>query len=167
MNLRSLGLSGLLLAVAMLAAGCNETTEQTSSSSQSEVGATVTGGAVVPAVADGKVHKLASGLQYVDVQVGSGKMAEPSMMVSVHYRGTLTDGTPFDNSYDRGQPYKFQLGAGEVIAGWEEGIKGMRIGGKRKLTIPPDLGYGARGGGGGVIPPNATLLFDVELVDVQ
>ena len=169
MKLRSLGLA---LAVALLAAGCNETTEKTTSSSSSEVGATVTGGAPsaatpAPPAAGGKMHKLASGLQYEDVVVGSGKMAEPGMNVSVHYTGWLPGVTqPFDSSVDRGQPFQFQLGAGQVIQGWDEGVKGMRIGGKRKLTIPPDLGYGARGAQG-VIPPNATLLFDVELLDVK
>ena len=112
------------------------------------------------------MHQLASGLQYEDMNVGSGKMAEPGMNVSVHYTGWLTDGTKFDSSVDRGQPFKFQLGAGQVIRGWDEGVKGMRIGGKRKLTIPPDMGYG-QNGAGGVIPPNATLVFDVELLDVQ
>ena len=116
--------------------------------------------------AGGSVHKLASGLQFEDLVVGNGKMAEPGMNVSVHYTGWLTDGTKFDSSLDRGQPFKFQLGAGAVIQGWDEGVKGMRIGGKRKLTIPPDLGYGAHGAGG-VIPPNATLVFDVELLDVK
>ncbi|MFM8559648.1 MAG: FKBP-type peptidyl-prolyl cis-trans isomerase, partial [bacterium] len=105
-------------------------------------------------------------LQYEDLVVGNGTMAEPGMNVSVHYTGWLTDGTKFDSSVDRGQPFQFQLGAGQVIRGWDEGVKGMRIGGKRKLTIPSDMGYGARGAGG-VIPPNATLVFDVELLGVK
>ncbi len=170
MKLRSLILA---VAVAFLAAGCNETTEQQTSTAQTEVGAKVSdvapsAAAPAPEVAGGKVHKLASGLQYEDVVVGSGKMAEPGMNVSVHYTGWLNDEarTKFDSSVDRGQPFQFQLGASQVIAGWDEGVKGMRIGGKRKLTIPPDLGYGARGASG-VIPPNATLLFDVELLDVK
>jgi|RhiMethySRZTD1v2_1073278.scaffolds.fasta_scaffold181101_2 FKBP-type peptidyl-prolyl cis-trans isomerase len=170
MKLRSLGLA---VAVVMLAAGCKEGTQNSSSATQTGVGATVTGDAPAaatpaPEAAGGKVHKLASGLQYEDVVVGSGKMAEPGMNVSVHYTGYLTDEakTKFDSSLDRGQPFQFQLGAGQVIQGWDEGVKGMRIGGKRKLTIPPDLGYGARGASG-VIPPNATLLFDVELIDVK
>ena len=163
----------LAVAVALLAAGCNETTEKSTTTAQTEVGATSTGAAPTaaapaPEAAGGKVHKLASGLQYEDVVVGSGKMAEPGMNVSVHYTGWLNDEakTKFDSSVDRGQPFQFQLGAGQVIQGWDEGVKGMRIGGKRKLTIPPDLGYGARGASG-VIPPNATLLFDVELLDVK
>jgi peptidylprolyl isomerase len=157
---------GLCLALAVISAGCNETMQKSTSTSSESTSATTS---PVPSgsadVSGGKMHKLASGLQYEDVVVGSGKMAEPGMQVSVHYTGTLTDGTKFDSSLDRGQPIQFQLGAGRVIQGWEEGIKGMRIGGKRKLVIPPDLGYGANGGG--PIPPNATLLFDVELVDVK
>lgn len=113
-----------------------------------------------------KVHKLASGLVYEDVVMGAGRMAEPGFTVTVHYTGRLTDGTKFDSSLDRGVPFSFQLGSGQVIQGWEQGVKGMRIGGKRRLTIPPDLGYGARGAGG-VIPPNATLDFDVELLEVK
>ena len=163
----------LAVAAALLTVGCNETAHESSSTSSStSTSATVVtpapGVTTIPgATGGGPVHKLASGLQYIDLVVGSGKMAEAGMNVAVAYRGWLTDGTPFDNSFDRGQPYKFQLGAGRVIQGWDEGIKGMRIGGKRKLTIPPDMGYGAQGYGGGVIPPNATLVFDVELVDVQ
>jgi FKBP-type peptidyl-prolyl cis-trans isomerase len=158
----------LALTCAVLLAGCNETAQQSSSATTTTTQATTTpaaGDAAAPATG-GKVHKLASGLQYEDMNVGSGKMAEPGMNVSVHYTGWLTDGTKFDSSVDRGQPFKFQLGAGQVIRGWDEGVKGMRIGGKRKLTIPPDMGYGANGAGG-VIPPNATLVFDVELLDVQ
>ena len=157
MNLRFLGLA---LAAVLLVAGCKGGPDDPI---DGEAGAASTPAA--SGAAPGKVHKLASGLQYEDVVVGSGKMAEPGMNVLVNYTGRLTDGTEFDSSVGK-QPYGFQLGSGSVIAGWEEGIKGMRIGGKRKLVIPPDLGYGPRGMGG-VIPPNATLLFDVELVDVK
>ena len=161
---------GLCLVVSFLASGCYDSAQKTGTASSRSTtttsGAITSGDPTASSGAGGKVHKLAGGLQYEDVVVGSGKMAEPGMHVSVHYAGTLTDGTPFDSSLNRGTPYKFQLGAGEVIQGWDEGIKGMRIGGKRKLTIPPDMAYGSRGMGG-VIPPNATLLFDVELVDVQ
>lgn len=107
-----------------------------------------------------------SGLKYVDLQVGSGNLAVTGSLVTVDYTGWLTNGTKFDSSVDRRQPFSFPLGAGRVIKGWDEGVAGMKVGGKRKLTIPPDLGYGARGAGG-VIPPNATLLFDVELLEVR
>jgi FKBP-type peptidyl-prolyl cis-trans isomerase len=107
-----------------------------------------------------------SGLKYQDLVVGNGTMAEDGMTVSVHYTGWLTDGTKFDSSLDRGQPFDFTIGAGQVIRGWDQGVKGMHVGGKRKLTIPPDLGYGDRGAGG-VIPPGATLVFDVELLSVK
>lgn len=107
-----------------------------------------------------------SGLQYKDVTTGTGAEARAGNAVSVHYTGWLTDGTKFDSSVDRGQPFTFNLGSGGVIAGWDEGVAGMKVGGKRILVIPPDLGYGARGAGG-VIPPNATLIFQVELLSVQ
>jgi FKBP-type peptidyl-prolyl cis-trans isomerase FkpA len=106
-----------------------------------------------------------SGLQYTDEQVGNGTVAAKGQKVSVHYTGWLTDGTKFDSSKDRGRPFEFALGAGQVIRGWDEGVAGMKIGGKRRLVIPPELGYGARGAAG-VIPPNATLVFEVELLGV-
>jgi FKBP-type peptidyl-prolyl cis-trans isomerase len=108
----------------------------------------------------------ASGLKYVDQVVGAGDVAVAGTTVSVHYTGWLENGKKFDSSVDRGQPFSFPLGAGRVIKGWDEGVQGMKIGGKRKLTIPSDLGYGSRGAGG-VIPPNATLIFDVELLGVR
>src|SRR5438105_5636876 len=101
----------------------------------------------------------ASGLKYDDLVVGTGPEAKKGQTVSVHYTGWLTDGTKFDSSKDRGQPFSFPLGAGRVIRGWDEGVAGMKVGGKRKLTIPPELGYGARGAAG-VIPPDATLVFE-------
>lgn len=106
-----------------------------------------------------------SGLQYEDLRVGSGATASAGQDVVVHYTGWLTDGRKFDSSRDRGDPFTFGLGAGQVIAGWDEGVEGMAIGGLRKLTIPPQLGYG-EWGAGGVIPPNATLVFEVELLDL-
>jgi len=110
--------------------------------------------------------KTASGLVIEDLVVGDGAAAAAGQRVSVHYTGWLTDGKKFDSSKDRGDPFMFSLGRGEVIRGWDEGVNGMKVGGKRKLTIPADLGYGARGAGG-VIPPNATLLFEVELLAVR
>ena len=107
----------------------------------------------------------ASGLKYVDVAEGTGAMAQNGQMLTVHYTGTLQNGTKFDSSVDRGKPYQFRLGSGSVIKGWDEGLLGMKIGGKRKLTIPAALGYGARGTPN--IPPNYTLLFDVELLDAK
>lgn len=108
----------------------------------------------------------ASELKIEEVLVGSGDEAVEGKEVTVHYTGTLIDGKKFDSSLDRNEAFKFRLGAGMVIPGWEQGIKGMKVGGKRKLTIPSKLGYGERGAGG-VIPPNATLIFDVELLGVQ
>ena len=106
-----------------------------------------------------------SGLQTEEIRVGTGDEAQAGQFVSVHYTGWLTDGMKFDSSKDRDEPFEFPLGQHAVIAGWDEGVQGMRVGGIRKLTIPPQLGYGARGAGG-VIPPNATLVFEVELLDI-
>jgi FKBP-type peptidyl-prolyl cis-trans isomerase FkpA len=106
-----------------------------------------------------------SGLTIEDVTMGSGAAAAAGQNVTVHYTGWLTNGTKFDSSKDRNDPFVFPLGAGRVIKGWDEGVQGMKVGGKRKLTIPPALGYGARGAGS-VIPPNATLVFEVELLGV-
>jgi FKBP-type peptidyl-prolyl cis-trans isomerase FkpA len=107
-----------------------------------------------------------SGLQYDELQEGSGAAAKSGDTVEVHYTGWLTNGTKFDSSHDRNRPFSFRLGAGQVIKGWDEGVAGMKPGGKRKLTIPAALGYGSRGAGG-VIPPNADLVFEVELLRVR
>jgi FKBP-type peptidyl-prolyl cis-trans isomerase len=132
--------------------GCNKT-DGTDSSATDGAAATSDGGAVTD-------------LKIEDIKVGDGDEAVAGKAVSVHYTGTLTDGKKFDSSLDRGQPFNFQLGAGQVIQGWDKGVAGMKVGGKRKLTIPPHLGYGERGAGG-VIPPNATLVFEVELLGVK
>lgn len=121
--------------------------------------------AAPPAAPASRVVTTSSGLQYEDLVVGDGRMAEAGMQAVVHYTGTFPDGRQFDSSHDRGQPYPFRLGAGVVIRGWDEGIAGMRVGGKRRLVIPPALAYGPDGRGR--IPPNATLHFDVELVDLR
>jgi peptidylprolyl isomerase len=116
-------------------------------------------------VAAAKQVTTASGLKYTDVKVGSGASPVKGKQVKVHYTGTLENGKKFDSSVDRKEPFAFTIGVGQVIAGWDEGVMGMKVGGKRKLVIPSKIGYGERGAGG-VIPPNATLLFDVELLDV-
>jgi FKBP-type peptidyl-prolyl cis-trans isomerase len=122
---------------------------------KSDPGAPVSPAAALPA----------GSLTIQDLKIGEGAVATKGKTVSVHYTGTLTDGKKFDSSVDRGEPIVFPLGAGVVIKGWEQGLEGMRVGGKRKLTIPPALGYGAQGKGS--VPPNATMIFDVELVGVQ
>jgi FKBP-type peptidyl-prolyl cis-trans isomerase FkpA len=113
-----------------------------------------------------RMTRLPSGLYIEDVEVGQGAEAMPGQTAVVHYTGWLPDGNEFDSSRTRNDPFAFTLGAGDVIAGWDEGVAGMRVGGRRKLVIPPDMAYGP-GGAGGVIPPNATLVFDVELLDVR
>lgn len=120
---------------------------------------------IIPTQSLGIKEEKVEELKIEDLKIGTGAEAVSGKAVTVNYRGTLTDGTQFDSSYDRGTPFTFNLGAGEVIQGWDLGVKGMKIGGKRKLTIPSGLGYGARGVG--TIPPNSTLIFEVELLKVE
>ena len=141
----------LVLSASLIATvGCGKTDKASTSSPTKVTGPPIT---------------TASGLQYWDIVAGTGATASPGSQVSVHYTGWLTSGEKFDSSVDRGQPFSFPLGGGQVIKGWDEGVAGMKAGGKRQLRIPPDLGYGAAGAGG-VIPANATLVFDVELLQV-
>jgi len=119
-----------------------------------------------PTKVTGAPTKTASGLEYWDIKIGTGAAAQTGQHVKVDYTGWLTDGKKFDSSVGTGRPFDFLLGAGQVIKGWDEGVVGMKVGGKRQLRIPPDLAYGAKGYPG-AIPPNATLIFDVQLVDVK
>lgn len=119
-----------------------------------------------PSKTNGKPVTTSSGLKYWDLKKGTGATANSGDQVKVHYTGWLTDGKKFDSSLDRGDPFAFKLGAGMVIPGWDQGVAGMKVGGKRQLRIPANLGYGAKGAGG-VIPPNAELVFDVELLGVN
>jgi peptidylprolyl isomerase len=119
-----------------------------------------------PSKVTGEPTKTASGLEYWDIKVGTGAVAQAGMHVKVDYTGWLTNGKKFDSSVGTGRPYELTLGAGQVIKGWDEGIVGMKVGGKRQLHIPPDLAYGEKGFTT-LIPPNSTLIFDVQLVDAK
>jgi len=142
-----------IIALALLFAGCEK-----------KAGDTAADQATPPAT-ETTNKANGSGLVIEDIKVGTGATAKPGDTVTVHYTGWLTDGTKFDSSLDRDEPFTFKLGAGEVIAGWDQGVAGMKVGGKRKLTIPPELGYGDQGIG--PIPPHATLVFDIELLNVK
>jgi FKBP-type peptidyl-prolyl cis-trans isomerase len=156
----------------LLASGCASTNKSSAASTGMSSSASVTtppaaeksGLAAAPAA--GKEVELAGGLKYVDLKVGDGEIAESGLMATVHYTGWLTDGTKFDSSLDSGKPFPFRIDVDSVIQGWHEGVKGMRVGGKRHLTIPPDLAYKANGYPP-VIPPNATLIFDIELLSLS
>jgi FKBP-type peptidyl-prolyl cis-trans isomerase len=119
-----------------------------------------------PAKVTGSGKATASGVQYWEIKPGTGAIAETGKKVTIHYSGFLADGKKFDSSLDRGRPFSFQLGEGLVIKGWDEGIAGMKVGGKRQLRVPPQSAYGDQGKGG-VVPPGATLTFDVQLLDVK
>ena len=147
----------LVLCLGVLTSACAKKEDAPVSNKPASVPATA-----VPAQPVAEVTEL----KMEDIKVGIGAVAEAGKSVTVHYTGWLTNGTKFDSSKDHGQPFTFHLGGGEVIKGWDQGVAGMKVGGVRKLTIPPNLGYGARGAGG-VIPPNATLVFEVELLGVQ
>jgi FKBP-type peptidyl-prolyl cis-trans isomerase len=149
--------SSLGVCLILLGPGCAKKEESPVSSSPAQTPPTTTPTRPVVNVTDLKIE---------DTRVGTGAVAEAGKNVTVHYTGWLTNGTKFDSSKDSGQPFTFQLGTGQVIKGWDQGVAGMKVGGMRKLTIPPSLGYGASGAGG-AIPPNATLIFEVELLKVE
>jgi FKBP-type peptidyl-prolyl cis-trans isomerase len=151
------------LAVLALAAGCGDQVTDQQDTEQSAPAEQET--AVPEQSTAANTTADVTELVIEDIVVGTGAEAKSGDTVTVHYTGWLTDGTKFDSSVDAGQPLQFPLGQGYVIQGWDEGVAGMKVGGKRKLIIPPDMGYGAQGAGG-VIPPNATLVFEVELVSI-
>jgi peptidylprolyl isomerase len=162
-------LACLLVLIALAASACSPTVA-TGSPTASPAASTIAVATTEPPTAEvtpsaGEVT-TDSGLRYVDLVVGAGDSPQIGDIVQVHYTGTLVDGTQFDSSVDRGQPIEFQIGIGAVIPGWDEGVASMKVGGKRRLIIPPELGYGAQGAGG-VIPPNATLIFEVELLEIR
>jgi peptidylprolyl isomerase len=149
----------VVTALALVFPGCSkkESPEQVAEQPSSQVERMETSGQEVT---------TASGLKYVDIKIGKGESPQKGQTAVVHYTGWLTDGKKFDSSVERGMPFEFAIGQGKVIKGWDEGVSTMKVGGKRKLIIPPELGYGGRGAGG-VIPPNATLVFEVELLEIK
>jgi peptidylprolyl isomerase len=157
---------GLALPLATACGGGGNEAPQSSSSTvdqQAQTAPAQTGAPARGTAGSGQMQTTSSGLQYQDLVVGTGPFPAPGKPVTVHYTGWLTNGQKFDSSLDHGQPFTFTLGQGEVIKGWDEGVSTMHVGGKRKLVIPPQLGYGDRGAGD-AIPPGATLVFEVELL---
>jgi peptidylprolyl isomerase len=160
-------LGGILAVAAMTLAACtsSEVNNGTNDETPAADGGEMTQG---PPAVSGEPITTGSGLQFIDIEQGSGDAPKASQTVVVHYTGWVeSDGTKFDSSVDRGTPFSFTIGEGQVIKGWDEGLATMQVGGKRRLIIPPDLAYGETGAGGGSIPPNATLIFDVELLEIR
>lgn len=157
----------LIAASVVLVQGCSQSENNSQNQAQAPADQASQAAPMADAGAgDANTVTTPSGLQYIDIVQGSGQSPKPGQTVTVHYTGVLANGTKFDSSVDRGQPFEFVIGQGQVIKGWDEGVMSMKVGGKRKLTIPPELGYGSRGAGG-AIPPGATLIFDVELLGVK
>jgi FKBP-type peptidyl-prolyl cis-trans isomerase len=160
--MKLIALAVVFLALLMSASAQTATAKKTTTAKKPAAHPVVGG----PTKVTGAPTKTASGLEYWDIKVGTGAVAKPGHQVKVDYTGWLTNGKKFDSSVGTGHPFELLLGAGQVIKGWDQGIEGMKVGGKRQLRIPPDLAYGAKGYPG-VIPPNSTLIFDVRLVDAK
>lgn len=160
-------LAALMMVAAFSVTGCSKPAETPAETPAATAPAEQPTEQSAAAPATGPVTKDVTKLVIKDTKVGSGAEAVAGKSVTVNYTGYLTDGSKFDSSLDSGTPFTFVLGAGEVIKGWDEGVAGMKVGGTRNLTIPPALGYGDQGAGGGVIPPGATLFFEVELLAVN
>ena len=164
-KLQTIAISAAVIGLSFNLTGCTKCSKDNPTTAATDVA----GGDAAQKPADGAVPAATTPdgkLEFTDEVVGTGDEAVDAKKVTVHYTGTLQNGTKFDSSLDRNSPFTFTLGAGQVIQGWDQGVKGMKVGGKRKLTIPPHLGYGDRGVGG-VIPPNSILLFEVELLKVE